>query len=124
MRQALEFALVTTIEDLGALTAMHTPAAPWVHQIDVDIPKAFYGRAASLIQAQLGPNLDKVGRTWWQWRKLGSVVRAKWVEMKVDYEERMARRDPGTKVVFYIHGGAYYLGGVGHDVQVQRHARK
>ncbi|KAF4636079.1 hypothetical protein G7Y89_g2004 [Cudoniella acicularis] len=26
--------------------------------------------------------------------------------------------------MFYIHGGAYYLGGIGHGLQIQRHARK
>lgn len=125
MRKLLEFTSTSTVEDLHAVTSAHTPAPPTVHVSDVEVAEAFCGRAAELVQAQLGPNLDKVGRTWWQWRKPGSeTVHAQWVEMKVDYEERMARQDLGKKVIFYIHGGAYYLGGAGHDVQIQRHARK
>ena len=53
-----------------------------------------------------------------------SFVRAEWIEMKGDYLERKANNDPGKKVMFYIHGGAYYFGGVGHGPQMQRHARK
>lgn len=125
MRKLLEFVCASTVEDLHALTSGHAPAPSSVHVRDVDVPEVFYGRAAELVQAQLGPNLDKVGRTWWQWRKPGSeTIHAQWVEMKVDYEARTARKDPGKKVIFYVHGGAFYLGGVGHDMQVQRHARK
>lgn len=124
LRNILEFTITSTVEDLHAVTGRYTPATPWVHVQDVEVPSPFCEQAASLVQKQLGPNLDKVGPTWWQWRKPGSPVRAQWIEMKVDYEERMAKRDLGKKVMFYIHGGAYYLGGIGHDVQIQRHARK
>lgn len=126
MRKVMEFVCMSTIEDLHAITSRHAPPPPWAGALvrDVEVPSTFYGQAAELVQAQLGRNLDKVGRTWWQWRKLGSTVRAQWVEMKMDHEERVARKDPGTKVIFYVHGGAYYIGGIGHDIQIQRHARK
>lgn len=125
MRQMLKLVCVSTVEDMHALTSRHTPAPPSVRVVDVDVPVQYYDRAAELVTKQLGPNIDVVGRTWWQWRKPGEeVVRAQWVEMKVDYEERVKNGDGGKKVVFYVHGGAYYLGGVGHDMQIQRHARK
>jgi acetyl esterase/lipase len=101
------------------------PATPSCIVTDVKIPKRFNGLAAQHVTANLGPaNLNRVGKTWWQWRKLGSVVRAEWVEMKNDFVERNERNDPGKKVMFYVHGGAYYLGGIGHGFQIQRHARK
>lgn len=52
------------------------------------------------------------------------MVKAEWVESRVDYVERKANNGPGNKVIFYIHGGAYFLGGLGHGPQIQRHARK
>lgn len=122
----MELVCTSRIEDLHVITDQHTPPPPWVLVRDVEVPDKFYSKAATLIQRQLAytGNLEKVGKSWWQWRKLGSTVRAQWVEMRVDYEERIARNDPGKKVIFYIHGGAYYLGGIAHDMQVQRHARK
>jgi hypothetical protein len=65
-----------------------------------------------------------VGRTWWQWRGPGSLVRGEWVEMKRDYAERMQMRGESKKVMFYVHGGTYFFGGIGHGPQVQRQARK
>ncbi|KAJ4416991.1 hypothetical protein N0V82_006440 [Gnomoniopsis sp. IMI 355080] len=125
MRQILKLVCVSAIEDLTATTSRHTPAPLSVRVEDVDVPTSYYDLAADLVKRQLGPNLDVVGQTWWQWRKPGSeLVRAQWVEMKVDYEERVRKGDSGKKVIFYLHGGAYYLGGVGHDLQIQRHARK
>lgn len=88
------------------------------------------------IQEALGDtNLNLIGRTWWQWRRPGSVVKTEWVEMRADYLERTSRQvekeegrgengGGGKKVMFYIHGGGYHLGGVGHGPQCQRHARK
>lgn len=120
----LELCCHTTVEDLHALTGLVAPPPPCVRSEEVEIPSVFINRAAELVQQQLGPNLHKVGGTWWQWRNSGSTVKSHWVEMKADYEARKARGDPGTKVIFYVHGGAYYLGGIGHHLQFQRHARK
>lgn len=124
MRSLLNFCSFATVEDLHQITGLHTPAPPCCNVVDVEIPKSFYGQSANFIQAQLGTNLDRVGSTWWQWRKLGSVVVAQWVEMKSDYLARKEKKDVGNKVMFYVHGGAYFLGGIGHDIQIQRHARK
>lgn len=125
LRNVLTLGCHSTVEDLHAITGIVAAPPPWVRAEGVDVPAVFAARAAGLVQQQLGPNLlDRVGRTWWQWRRAGSAVRAQWVEMRADYDDRKARNDPGTKVVFYLHGGAYYLGGIGHEVQIQRHARK
>lgn len=125
MRQMFKLVCISTIEDLHAVTTRHAPAPPSVRVVHVHVPPLHYERAAALVQAQLGPNLDRVGRAWWQWREPGDeCVRAQWVEMKVDYAERVRTGDAGKKVLFYVPGGAYYLGGFGHDTQIQRHARK
>jgi acetyl esterase/lipase len=102
------------------------PPPPNCLVTDVEIPNIFNNHAANHIISNLGPaNLERVGKHWWRWRRLGSVVRAEWVEMRRDFTERKDRNDPGTKVMFYVHGGAYYLGGsIGHGPQIQRHARK
>lgn len=117
--------LTSTVEDMHAISNRHAPPPPNVLVQDVIVPLKFYDWAAKLIQTQLGPNLDKVGRTWWQWREPNSMPRAQWMEKKTDAKSRRARREgEGKKILFYVHGGAYYLGGVGHDAQIQRHARK
>jgi len=84
-------------------------------------------KAAEHIQEQLGHHgIEKVGgKTWWQWRRPGSEVKAEWIEMRSDYNERKATKNPGTRVMLYVHGGAYFFGSVDeHRYQMQRHARK
>lgn len=81
--------------------------------------------AANLLQEELGPaGIRKVGGIkWWQWRK--SPLKAEWIEMKVDYNERKRKADPGNRVMLYVHGGGYFFGSVDeHRYQMQRHARK
>jgi acetyl esterase/lipase len=125
MRRIFDFLSLTTVDDVQAVTNSWVPPPPSCLVTDIEIPNTFNNIAAQHIQTNLGPaNLERVGKTWWQWRKLGSVVRAEWVEMKHDYLERTKRGDSGTKVMFYVHGGAYHLGGSAHAPQVQRHARK
>ncbi|RDW78355.1 hypothetical protein BP5796_06207 [Coleophoma crateriformis] len=125
MRRFIDFTAVNTVEDVQHVTTAWMPAPPSVLVTGVEIPSDFYSIAAEHISANLGPvNLNRVGKTWWQWRRPGSVVRAEWVEMKSDYLERKANGDEGKKVMFYIHGGAYFFGGISHGPQIQRHARK
>ena len=125
MRQMLRFTALSYIEDIQQITCGWIPHPPSVIITDVEVPATFYPEAARHIQDNLGPtNLDRIGKTWWQWRKVDSVVRAEWVEMKSDYLERMANSNLGKKVMFYVHGGAYFLGGIGHTHLLQRHARK
>jgi acetyl esterase/lipase len=83
--------------------------------------------SANLLRDQLGEDgLKKVGgRKWWQWRKPGSAMKAEWIEMRADYNERKKNGDPGKRVMLYVHGGAYFFGSVDeHRYQMQRHARK
>ena len=83
--------------------------------------------AAKLLEADLGQDgIRRVGgRKWWQWRKPKSPLKAEWIEMRADYNERKAKGEPVTRAMMYIHGGAYFFGSVDeHRYQLQRHARK
>ncbi len=45
--------------------------------------------------------------------------------MRGDYAERTRRAEKSRRVMLYVHGGAYFFGGVDeHRYQMQRHARK
>lgn len=86
-------------------------------------------KAAAIIQNQLGQHgIEKVGgETWWQWRRPGSPLKAEWIEMRGDYNERRKSGHEKTvkRVMLYVHGGAYFFGSVDeHRYQMQRHARK
>lgn len=105
------------------------PHPQWVKVDEVVVPSDILERSAQMLRTQLGPEgLKKVGgEKWWTWRKPGkeSVLRAEWIEMKADYNERKRNNDPGKRVMLYVHGGAYFFGSVDeHRYQMQRHARK
>lgn len=105
------------------------PHPQWVKVDEVIVPESSLERSAELLRAQLGPEgLKRVGgEKWWTWRKPGkeSCLRAEWIEMKADYNERKRNNDPGKRVMLYVHGGAYFFGSVDeHRYQMQRHARK
>jgi acetyl esterase/lipase len=53
-------------------------------------------------------------------------LKAEWIEMRKDTEERKKSvNTKGQRVMLYIHGGAYFFGSVDeHRYQMQRHARK
>lgn len=94
---------------------------------EVTIAPEYIKNSAEAINEQLGHHgVERVGgRTWWQWRRPGSELKAEWIEMKVDYQERKKRGDGGKRVMLYVHGGAYFFGSVDeHRYQLQRHARK
>jgi acetyl esterase/lipase len=91
------------------------------------ISKEYLNKAADTIIEQLGHHgIEKVGgKTWWQWRRPGNEMKAEWIEMRKDYNERQKNKDPGRRVMLYVHGGAYCFGSVDeHRYQLQRHARK
>lgn len=127
IRAFLEFAGHHTVEDLQAFTSQWVPHPQWVKVKDATIPAATTSRAADLLLAQLGDDgVRKLGGpTWWQWRKPGTPLRAEWIEMRSDYQERKKKGEVGNRVMLYVHGGAYFFGSVDeHRYQMQRHARK
>ena len=94
---------------------------------EIVISKEYLNKAADAIIEQLGHHgIEKVGgKTWWQWRRPGNEMKAEWIEMRKDYNERQKNKDPGRRVMLYVHGGAYFFGSVDeHRYQLQRHARK
>lgn len=127
IRQFLEYSSKHTVEDIQSFTGQWVPAPHWVKVNEVEIPSEFLQRSASLLQEQFGQRgVDKVGgKTWWQWRRPGSPLKAEWIEMKKDYNERTRSKKQSERVILYVHGGAYYFGSVDeHRYQMQRHARK
>lgn len=100
----------------------------WVKTDAVTIPSHKLDQAADLLHRQLGPDgIERIGgKTWWQWRRDNADLKAEWVEMRKDYQERVAAGDDAPqRIMLYIHGGAYYFGSVDeHRYQLQRHARK
>ena len=84
-------------------------------------------KASDALKNQLGHmGIDRVGGSeWWKWRREGEVLRAEWIEMRSNYEQRQKTREPCKRVMLYVHGGAYFFGSVDeHRYQLQRHARK
>ncbi|KAK4134901.1 alpha/beta-hydrolase [Trichocladium antarcticum] len=116
-----------TVEELQAFTSQWVPNPQWVRVSHVAIPEDQLSRAAHLLAEQLGADgIRQVGgKEWWQWRDPKGPLKAEWIEMKADYQERKKKADPGARVMLYVHGGAYYFGSVDeHRYQIQRHARK
>ncbi|KAL2258251.1 hypothetical protein VTK26DRAFT_8525 [Humicola hyalothermophila] len=132
IRAFLAYASHHTVEELQAFTSQWVPNPRWVRVDNVEIPEHHLARAADLLADQLGPDgIRQVGgRRWWQWRGGEpdggkNPLRAEWIEMRADYHERKKKGDPGSRVMLYVHGGAYYFGSVDeHRYQIQRHARK
>jgi acetyl esterase/lipase len=94
---------------------------------EIPIPIEQIAQGATYIQEQLGPHgVEKIGgKTWWQWRRPGSELKAEWIEMREDYNERRSKGGEGKRVMLYVHGGAYFFGSTDeHRYQMQRHARK
>ncbi|KAL8392468.1 hypothetical protein RB595_002599 [Gaeumannomyces hyphopodioides] len=127
IRSFLLYASHHTVEELQAFTSQWVPHPQWVKVQEIKVPEDHIVRAASLLEEQLGPEgIRKVGGSkWWQWRKPDSPLRAEWVEMRSDHNERKKSGQPCKRIMMYIHGGAYYFGSVDeHRYQLQRHARK
>ncbi|KAH6679589.1 hypothetical protein B0J14DRAFT_686739 [Halenospora varia] len=127
IRKFLLYASHHTVEDVQRFTSQWVPHPTWVKVDEVKIPEEYLVKSAEAIQEQLGHRgIEKVGgKTWWQWRRPQSELKAEWIEMRADYQERKRKNDPGTRVMLYVHGGAYFFGSVDeHRYQMQRHARK
>lgn len=127
VRSFLEFASQHTVEELQAFTGQWVPSPQWIKIEVVQIDPKLLSTSADVIQKELGDEgLDRIGgRKWWQWRVPNSPLKAEWVEMRSDANERKTQSTPCSRIMLYIHGGAYYFGSVDeHRYQMQRHARK
>ncbi|KAG8629335.1 hypothetical protein KVT40_003200 [Elsinoe batatas] len=127
VRQFLDYASNHTVDEVQSFTAQWVPCPRWVKASDILIPEAHLSHAASLLSTQLGPTGLKAvgGSQWWQWRPSQMPLKAEWIEMRADYNERKAKSLPAKRIILYIHGGAYYFGSIDeHRYQLQRHARK
>ncbi|KAI1429766.1 hypothetical protein F5Y12DRAFT_336157 [Xylaria sp. FL1777] len=128
IKSFLYFASQHTVEELQAFTSQWVPHPQWVKVKEVDIPEETLLESADVLQEQLGAEgVRKVGgKTWWQWRRPESPLKAEWIEMRSHYNERMKSGDDlGKRIMLYVHGGGYFFGSVDeHRYQMQRHARK
>jgi len=128
IRRFLHYASFHTVEELQAFTSQWVPVPVWVDSQHIQIPQASLLRSADLVRAQLGPEGIKAvgGKTWWEWRRDGTTLKAEWIEMRKDMEQRKkSQNTKGQRIMLYVHGGAYFFGSVDeHRYQMQRHARK
>ncbi|KAL8715773.1 MAG: hypothetical protein Q9220_000440 [cf. Caloplaca sp. 1 TL-2023] len=127
IRRFLHYASFHTVEDIQAFTSQWVPVPPWVSVEDVTLPQRSIDKAAEALIVQLGhKGSDRVGGTkWWQWRRDGSSLKASWIEMEADRENRRRTKEDCKRIMLYVHGGAYFFGSVDeHRYQIQRHARK
>lgn len=128
IRRFLHYASFHTVDELQAFTSQWVPVPRWVHVKEVEISESQLKRSAEYVCAQLGPEGVKAvgGRTWWQWRREGTSLKAEWIEMRKDHDARKQLNiEKGDRIMLYVHGGAYFFGSVDeHRYQLQRHARK
>ncbi|PHH74192.1 hypothetical protein CDD80_3240 [Ophiocordyceps camponoti-rufipedis] len=128
MRSFLDFASRHTVEELQTFTSQWVPHPQWVRVEAVTVSDALLERAADLLIRQLGEDgIRQVGgREWWRWRGPESTsLDAEWIEMRKNADERERSGDEQRRIMLYLHGGAYFFGGVdNYRYQLQRHARK
>ncbi|RFU35127.1 hypothetical protein B7463_g1195, partial [Scytalidium lignicola] len=127
IRKFMLYASNHTVEEIQRFTSQWVPHPRWVKVEEVKIADQYILEAAEHLTAQLGQHgIDEVGgRTWWQWRRPGSELKAEWIEMRAEYDERKRIGGECKRVMLYVHGGAYFFGSVDeHRYQLQRHARK
>ncbi|KAI6249206.1 AB hydrolase superfamily protein [Erysiphe necator] len=125
VRKFLEFAAENTVEDLQRFSSQWIPRPYSVKVEKAHIPDEFLDSSAKCLQTQLGPDgLEEIGgKTWWHWRKPGSKLSADWIERRDHYRERITGQSHGDRVLFYVHGGAYFFCSVGiHRFQMQKYA--
>lgn len=127
IREFLYFASHYSVEDIQGFTNNRVPSPLWIRTEDATIPGEYLTAAAKVVIDQLGPKGVMLvgGEKWWQWRGPMEDLKAEWVEMRSDYNERKAAGAHCKRVMLYVHGGAYFFGSMEtHRYQVQRHARK
>ncbi|KAF2680771.1 alpha/beta-hydrolase [Lentithecium fluviatile CBS 122367] len=128
IRRFLHYASFHTVDELQAFTSQWVPVPVWVDAEQVQITKGTLMRSADHVRRQLGAaGVEAVGgNTWWEWRREGTTLKAEWIEMRKDMEQRKrSTNTKGQRIMLYVHGGAYFFGSVDeHRYQMQRHARK
>lgn len=127
IRAFLVYATKHPVEDTQDFTRQWVPAPHWVKLDTVIIPDTYLASAATAVTAQLGPNgIARVGgEQWWQWRGPAGELKAEWIEMRRDFNDRQQGTRKCNRIMLYIHGGAYFFGSIDtHRYQIQRHARK
>ncbi|KAI9650857.1 hypothetical protein NHQ30_000892 [Ciborinia camelliae] len=128
IRKFLVYASHHTVEDIQRFTSQRVPHPPYVKVDEVVIPNQYMREAGTHVQSHLVSHggITRVGgEFWWKWRRPGSDLKAEWIEMKADYQERTKNGGESKRIMLYVHGGAYYFGSPDeHRYQMQRHARK
>jgi acetyl esterase/lipase len=127
IRAFLKHAASHTVEDIQTFTAQKIPAPHWVKIKEDVVPTEYLAKAADSINSQLGERgiIRVGGKTWWQWRGHEKDLKYEWIEMKSDYNARKQSNARCKRVMFYVHGGAYFFGSIDtHRYMMQRHARK
>ncbi|KAF1811987.1 alpha/beta-hydrolase [Eremomyces bilateralis CBS 781.70] len=127
VRRFITYSSKHTVEEIQSFTAQWVPVPRWVRSEEVEISETLLSESAELLQRQLGPKGIQLvgGAHWWQWRRPKTQFKAEWIEMRNDYNERKASGVALSRIILYVHGGAYYFGSVDeHRYQMQRHARK
>ncbi|KAG4429018.1 hypothetical protein IFR05_015501 [Cadophora sp. M221] len=106
IRKFLLYASHHTVEDIQRFTSQWVPHPRWVKVDEVKIADEYVTKAAEHIQEQLGHHgIERVGgKTWWQWRRPGGEVKAEWIEMRSDYNERKVTKNLGTRVMLDMPG--------------------
>lgn len=128
IRGFLQLTSKYTVEELQDFSSRPTRSSHGIHTEYVTIPAEYESSAADIIIDQLGPNgIERVGgKKWWQWRGPEGPVSGEWIEMRKvrSHEKQPADGSQNNRVVFYIHGGAYFFCSVDtHRPQLERYAR-
>ncbi|CAD6449155.1 aa5be7d3-833c-4498-aa59-ab965d0417fc [Sclerotinia trifoliorum] len=128
IRKFLIYASNHTVEDIQRFTSQWVPHPPFVKVDEVLISDQNLTEARTLLTLHFSNygGIQRVGgKDWWAWRQPGSELKAEWIEMRVDHQERIKNGGESKRIMLYVHGGAYFFGSTDeHRYQMQRHARK
>ncbi|EJD01135.1 lipase/esterase [Fomitiporia mediterranea MF3/22] len=151
VKSFIELGTHNTVESLQAFTNTHIVSPPWAAVSPVLIPFKTCNKAADML-VEWFFDLDELrrivgGEKWWQVRGLDGVE-GEWVTEKRflndtntmervkkkeeelgrslnDDEVDIMRMDCLERVMFYIHGGAFFWGSINtHRYQILKYARK
>lgn len=127
IREFLRYASKFTVEDIQAFTSKPVHVPSWIFSESVLVPEKYLSSAADMVTDQLGPKGIELigGKEWWKWRGPMGSLRAEFIEWRKDRKERLQDGEKGrNRVMFYVHGGAFFFGSVDtHRYQLERHSR-